>query len=427
MSPDASETLPYVVAINLTRRCNLACPHCYLDATERGGRDPLELTQDEVCDLLDQIAELSCETMVVLTGGEPLLRSDLTAIVAHAATLGLMTVLGTNATALTRHQVRQLKTAGLAGVGISIDSLVPKKHDDFRGSVGAWEKSMTAIDVCRREGLAFQIHFSVNDDNADELDAMIAFARDAGALALNVFFLVCTGRGETYTKISVETYDRVMAQLVKAAHQEQDFMIRAKCAPHFKRLALELDPDWPITRKQGYELGGCLAGSHYARITPTGEVTPCPYIEQSSGNVRDIAFRSIWTEGAQFQALRRPKLEGRCGLCEYGEVCGGCRARPLAKYGALMGEDFLCTYQPQGGEVIKARAQETSDMQWQGDAEQRLNRVPGFLRNMVRKRAEDYAKSQGRTVVCVEDLSTLMSQRFGDRLPFRRPDHKKAD
>ena len=408
---------PFLVALNLTRRCNLNCAHCYLDAGTREAGAGDELTTNEVCALLDDIAELSDETMVVLTGGEPLLRPDLEAVAQHGAGLGLMMVLGTNGTALDGKRVGKLLRAGVSGVGISLDSLDPAYHDRFRGRSGAWKKTMAAIDACRRGGLTFQIHFSVTDDNAAELDDMVAFARSAGAMVLNVFFLVCTGRGEEVTNISRETYDDVMRRLTRVAYEEESLMVRAKCAPHFKRMALELDPSWPITLAHGYEAGGCLAGRRYCRVTPNGEVTPCPYIESSAGSVREHDFATIWRQSPLFARLRAPVLEGRCGSCEYAKICGGCRARPLARDGNIMGEDFLCAYQPTGGAVIQPLPYHGRGMCWSAEAEARLKHVPPFVRRMVRRKVEDYVHGEGRGRVRLEDMQEVARRRFGDAGP----------
>ncbi len=412
---------PFLVALNLTRRCNLSCAHCYLDAGTRADGAADEMSTAEVTALLDDIAALGDETMVVLTGGEPLLRPDIEAIARHGAALGLMVVLGSNGTALDGGRVAALLGAGVRGVGISLDSLDPAYHDGFRGWPGAWEKTMAGIDACRQGGLGFQIHFSATEENAAELDDMIAFARSSGALVLNVFFLVCTGRGERFSGISVETYDRVLERVTEAAHDEEGLLVRAKCAPHFRRLAIELDPAWAITPMHGYEAGGCLAGSRYCRVTPEGEVTPCPYIEEPAGSLRETSFAEIWRSSELFARLRQPELGGRCGICEYRRVCGGCRARPAARDGDLMGEDFLCGYQPQGGAVIEPLPLAESGIDWTNEAEKRLQRVPAFLRRMVRRRAEDYVRSEGRLEVEAEDLKTLARRRFGEAGP-PRPD-----
>ncbi len=404
---------PFLVALNLTRRCNLRCAHCYLDAGTRelGGAD--ELGTAEVTALLERIANLSDETLVVLTGGEPLLRRDVLELARHAAGLGLMVVVGTNGTLLDGARVAALQDAGVRALGISLDSLDPAYHDGFRGVAGTWKQTMAGIDACRRAGLMFQIHFSVTDDNADELDDMIAFARSAGASVLNVFFLVCTGRGETVTNISREVYERVLGRVAQAAREEEELLVRARCAPHFKRMALETDPALPVTLLHGYEAGGCLAGTRYCRVTPEGELTPCPYMDASVGSIRERDFVELWRAAPLFARLRAPTLEGRCGACEYAKVCGGCRARPLAKSGNLMGEDFLCGYQPRGGAVIEPMLEPNSSIAWTAEAEARLERVPPFVRRFVRLRAQDYARELGADTVTAEHLHTLARRRFG--------------
>jgi len=409
---------PFLVALNLTRRCNLNCAHCYLDAGTRNGDATGELSTDEVKDVLDDIAAMSDETMVVFTGGEPLLRADLVELVQHASDLGLMAVIGTNGMALNDRRVSALKDAGAQGAGISLDSLNTAAHDAFRGLPGSWVRAMAGIDACRRGDLRFQIHFSVTDDNAHELDAMIAYAKDVGAFVLNIFFLVCTGRGEKVTNISAETYERVMRRVTEAAYKEKDIMIRAKCAPHFKRMAWELDPDWPITTAHGYEAGGCLAGTRYCRVTPDGGVTACPYIEEEVGSVREQDFADIWRHAPQFKALRQPVLEGRCGACEYTKICGGCRARPFARDGELMGEDFLCAYEPGGGPVIEPLGDAMNELRWTPEAEAWLARVPSFVRRFVRQRAEGHVRAQRGTEVTAEVMAEMAST-AGRR--FKRP------
>ncbi|MBE9475588.1 MAG: radical SAM protein [Proteobacteria bacterium] len=408
---------PYLIALNLTERCNLACDHCYLDAKvlKEGATD--ELNTADVKRVLGEIAEVGPEAMVVLTGGEPTLRRDLPELAAHASGLGLMVVVGTNGMSLTPQRIETLQQSGVAGVGISVDSLNPDIHDTFRGRKGAWVKTMQGIDACKDAEMPFQIHFSATDETADEIDDMVAFARDAGAMVLNVFFMVCTGRGEKYSGISPEKYDRVLRHVATAARREKRLMVRAKCAPHFKRIAIEMDPEWPITAAHGYDAGGCIAATRYARITPNGDVTPCPFMENSAGSVKDTSFSEIWHNAPVLNALRAPKLEGRCGACEFQKLCGGCRARPLALTGNMMGEDTLCTYQPQGGAIITPMMPATAALQWDEDAETHIARVPGFVRRMVRRRAEDYVRSEGRDKVTKADLTLLAKRRFGDNGP----------
>lgn len=408
---------PYLVALNLTERCNLACAHCYLDARhlKDGGHD--ELSTADIKRVLGEIACVGPEAMVVLTGGEPTLRPDLPELAKHASGLGLMVVVGTNGMSLTQTRVKTLQAAGVAGMGISVDSLDPDVHDAFRGLKGAWARTMDGIDACKDAGMPFQIHFSATEETAGEIDDMVAFARDAGAMVLNVFFMVCTGRGEKYSGISAEKYDQVLRRVATAARDEKRLMVRAKCAPHFKRIAIEMDPNWPITAAHGYDAGGCIAATRYARVTPNGDVTPCPYMENSAGSLKEQSFQDIWNNAPVLNALRAPKLEGRCGVCEYQKLCGGCRARPLAASGNMMGEDSLCSYQPRGGAVITPMMPDSGAMRWTQDAETHIARVPGFVRRMVRRRAEDHVREQGRSEVTKDDLTELARRRFGDAGP----------
>ena len=409
----------FLLAVNLTKRCNLACAHCYMDAEtlKHGGHD--ELTTAEVRNLLTEIAGRSTETMVVLTGGEPLMRPDLEELLQHGSGLGLSMVVGTNGVALTDRRVQSLKAAGAMGAGISVDSLDPQKHDDFRGLPGAWEKTLNGIEACKRHGLPFQIHFSVTESNADEVPGMIDFARAAGARVLNVFFLICTGRGESMSDISPMTYEQVLTQLVEAQERSQDMLIRARCAPHYKRIAYQRNPDSTLTRAAGYEGGGCLAGINYCRITPQGGVTACPYIPDEGGSIRTSKFWDIWDQSHTFQELRNPALTGKCGNCEFQKLCGGCRARPLAMGGSLMDTDPWCVHMPNGSPVIQPLVEQPKNLTWSQEAEKRLARVPSFLRKMVKKRAESYAQEQGLHVVTEEHLATLAAKRFGSSGPSR--------
>ncbi|MCU7935312.1 MAG: radical SAM protein [Candidatus Thiodiazotropha sp. (ex Dulcina madagascariensis)] len=412
----------FLLAVNLTRRCNLACSHCYMDADTRQGGGSDELCTDEVGQLLNEIAARSNETMVVLTGGEPLLRRDLEQLVAHGSGLGLSMVVGTNGVLLNEDRVTTLKQAGVMGIGISLDSLDPQSHDTFRGCPGSWEKTLAGMDHCRKHNLPFQVHFSVTEQNAHEVESMIDFAKVVGAHVLNIFFLVCTGRGESMSDITPARYEQVLSQLVQAQEQTTDLIVRARCAPHFKRVAYQANPESTMTRAQGYEGGGCLAGIHYCRITPEGGVTACPYIPDEAGSIREHAFWDIWDQTPTFELLRHPELQGKCGKCEFQRLCGGCRARPLAMGGALMDADPWCGHYPSGRPVIEPLSDNPDTLViWSPEAEQRLSRVPGFLRKMVRKRAESYVSELGESVITTEHMATLAAKRFGDEFPGNRP------
>jgi len=410
----------FLLAINLTRRCNLNCSHCYLDAETLQQGSEGELSTGEVTQLLDQIAARSTDTMVVLTGGEPLIRKDLEQLVRHGSQLGLSIVIGTNGVLLTEQRVQSLKAAGAMGAGISVDSLDPGFHDQFRGCPGSWEKTLAGMDACRKHELPFQVHFSITEGNAEELEGMVDFTKSVGAHLLNIFFLVCTGRGEKMSDITPQRYEAALNQIIAAQQKYPDLMIRARCAPHYKRIAYQNDPSSPVTRAEGYEGGGCIAGTHYCRITPEGGVTACPYIPDEEGNIRQQPFLDIWDNAPTFEQLRNPTLGGKCGQCEYQILCGGCRARPKALGESLMDTDPWCSYYPQQGAIIQPLdSSQQREIEWSPEAQKRLKRVPGFLRKMVKKRAEKHVLEQGLDAVTSEVLTELSSKRFGENMPKR--------
>lgn len=411
-----------ILAINLTRRCNLACSHCYLDADTLNSPSANELSTQDVKDLLTQIANQHNETMIVLTGGEPLIRKDLEDICQHGKSLGLMIVIGSNATLLTERRVISLKQSGAMGIGISIDSLDPDVHDNFRGLPGSWAKAMQGIEHCRKHQFDFQIHFSITDINHHEIDNIINFAQSSGARVINFFFIVCTGRAESVSQISDVNYEASLKKIIQVQKKYPDLIIRPRCAPYFKRVAWTMDPDSALNHISGQEGDGCIAGIHYCRITPEGDVTACPYIEQSVGNIKEQKFDSLWQNSDDFQLLREPKLKGKCGACEFQKLCGGCRARPLALGKSIMDEDESCHYLPQSNHVIEPIVDFPNlSLVWTEDAKTKLARIPGFIRAMVKKRTESYVSDLGEQTVTTEHMQQLSAKRFGNNLPWKRP------
>lgn len=413
------EFKPFLVALNLTKRCNLKCAHCYLDATTKAGGTSDELTTEECYRLIGQIAEVNRGCLLVITGGEPLTRPDILDIARHAVSLGFMVVFGTNGMLINDRMAKQLVEIGVMGVGISIDSLDRHKHDTFRGLTGAWEGALAGIEACKRNGLQFQVHFSAQPMNYQELPDVIEWAHQLGAKVLNVFFMVCTGRGEELTDITPTQYEEVLGYLVDCQDKYTDMLVRARCAPHFKRLAYEKDPNSPITKARGYMGGGCLAGTNYARVTPNGELTPCPYMPLSAGNIREKSFVDLWENSDIFESFRYPHLKGKCGDCEYSEICGGCRARPYVDHGDWLDEDPWCLYTPKGGEKVRVafNTPEDSDAVWDEAAQARLSRIPYFLRAMVKKGVERHARERGIPAITVELMEELRRKRFGNEAP----------
>jgi len=329
-----------IISWNVTNGCNMFCDHCYRDAASKFED---ELNTEEGKALLDEIAKAGFKIMI-FSGGEPLMRPDIVELVKHATSLGLRPVFGTNGTLITPELARQLKEAGTMGVGISLDSLDPKKHDDFRRFPGAWEGAVRGIKNCKDAGLPFQIHTTVMDWNYDEVLKITDFAVELGAVAHHFFFLVPTGRAVSIEEESLkaEQYEAILTDIMKK-QQEVDIELKPTCAPQFMRIAKEMGMDLRFGR-------GCLAGTHYCIIGPKGLVQPCAYLNMNLGDVRETPFSEIWKNSPVLNELRTLKYTGGCGSCKYKVACGGCRAR-AAFYndGDYMAEEPWCLYHGRKG------------------------------------------------------------------------------
>ncbi|MGH7404893.1 MAG: radical SAM protein, partial [Candidatus Methylomirabilales bacterium] len=290
---------PYTISWNLTQRCNQRCAHCYLSAFP-GASAAEELSTEECFRVVDEIAEVNPDVLLILTGGEPLLRTDLFDLGGYAADKGFTVVLGTNGFLLKQQHAKAMRQSGIQGASISLDSTDPARHDAFRRLPGAWRGAIQATEVLRAEGLPFSLHMSVIEWNVEEIPAMIDLARDLGARVLNLFFLVRTGRGEGLVDITPAQYERILTDVARAQGVGSDdgsaddpwgaavgrageMLIRAKCAPFFRRILYELDPASPLLKN--FSEGSCPAGRHYCRIMPDGDVTACPYMPVVAGNL----------------------------------------------------------------------------------------------------------------------------------------------
>ncbi|MBF0321079.1 MAG: radical SAM protein [Nitrospirae bacterium] len=393
------EYTPYIVSWNITKRCNLTCGHCYMDA---GLPEEPELPTNECMSLIDSLAAMNKDMMLIITGGEPMIRTDIYELIGHAAAAGFITVLGTNGTLIDSESVKRLKDAGLRGAGISIDSPGPSEHDSFRGSGGAWARSIAALKLLRDVGIETQLDVTVMDSNCADLERFIELGVELGAKAVNFFFLVCTGRAMK-TLISTANYDSALKKIVDFSKSEKRLMARARCAPHIYRIMHEGGAHiQPGSR-------GCLAGRSYMRVDPYGGVTACPYMPDTLGSVKSTPIAEIWNNSQKLATLREGRYEGRCGHCEYTEVCGGCRARALAEKGGFMDEDPLCTYEPAHGAktLVVDTGEIKSDLQWEDAAKERIKAVPAFVRKMVIGAIEKAAREKGATVITTELLDEV--------------------
>lgn len=395
--------------------------HCYIDARAKAkGTD--ELSPEESINLLHELAKVNSEAVLILTGGEPLLRPDIFNLIRKSISLGFWTVLGSHGGLLDERIANELAEAGLKGIGVSLDSLNPEKHDQFRGIPKSFEKTTKAIGVIQEKKIPFLIEMTVTKQNSGELAEMAHFALEKKASALNVFFLVPTGRGAGLTDLTPLQYEETLQELAKLQEKYAGrLLINAKCAPHYRRVLYELFPTSPFVRT--FQGGGCPAGTYYCRITPEGDVTPCPYMPLPVGNVRKDSFQEIWMGAPIFQRLREANLGGRCGQCEFHELCGGCRCRAYAVTGDYLAEDPSCTYVPgkYKGKSIPVAPEhlygisETGTLTWSTDALERLKKIPFFARGMVKRALESKANSDGITLITEEymvETRAKMSERF---------------
>jgi radical SAM protein with 4Fe4S-binding SPASM domain len=353
-TPKSEKYVPLVVSWNLTRKCNLKCPHCYINATTQELKN--ELTTEESKNLIDQICEVS-RPLLILSGGEPLLRPDVYELVRYGASKGLKMGLGSNGSLIDATAAKRLKNAGIETVSISLDSHIPEQHDEFRGVRGSWEKAVGAIKALQENGVLVQVNTTLTQQNYDQIDDIMSLAENLGVENFHLFFLVPTGRGVKMADISPAKYEN-MIKTTFAKVAKHKLNVRPSCAPQFMRIAKDMGLD------MSRWIRGCLAGLYYCRVYPNGDITPCPYLPIKLGNIREKSFKEIWFNSDMFKTLRNfDALKGKCGICEHRAVCGGCRARayglssdfidycgdlhePAELKGDYLTEDPWCVYQP---------------------------------------------------------------------------------
>ena len=427
--------LPHVVAWNLTRRCNLACSHCYIAAGSWHAADA-ELPTDECRRIAEEILSVNPRPLVILSGGEPLLRDDLEDLALHLSERGATVVVGTNGTRLTSRRIDSLKRAGVKGVAVSVDSLDPLYHDRFRHGDGALEDTLAAVERLAARRLDFIVQTTVTRGNREEIPAIADWAAGKGAVAFNVYFLVQTGRAEGMRGLSPEENEATLADLVSLERRYRGrMMVRSKCMPQIMRHVHREATDSPL---MAYATR-CPCGVQYCRITPEGRVTPCPYLPVEAGDLSRQSFAEVWADSPVFARLRSGELGGKCGRCEYREVCGGCRARAYADTGDILAADDSCAYEPDGrlepvrfagltygsdeagnGAWGSARGPAES-LPWSPGARERFDRVPSFVRAVVAARVERFARERGYDEIdeaVLEEVRGQMPVDFSRRKPF---------
>jgi heme b synthase len=351
-----------MVAWEVTRSCNLACVHCRASAL--CGPYSGELDTAGCKKLLDEIAAFS-KPVVILTGGEPLLRPDIFEIADYGNRKGLRMVMATNGTLVTEEIARKLVDVGIMRVSISIDGLNAESHDAFRKVPGAFAGTMVGIEAMKKAGLEFQINTTITKANLDQIKGIFDLTVSLGAVAHHIFLLVPTGRGKDMAdqEIAPADYEKTLNWFYEESLRSP-IQLKATCAPHYFRIYHQRkgpaqEAAKPVVRDTGKDahrpgMGalhamtrGCMGGSSFCFISHTGQVQPCGYLELDCGQTKEKGFEDIWLNSSIFNNLRDLNLyEGKCGRCEFTRVCGGCRARAYEITGNYLAEEPYCIYEP---------------------------------------------------------------------------------
>ncbi|WP_435118512.1 TIGR04053 family radical SAM/SPASM domain-containing protein [Halolamina sp. C58] len=351
MRPSTIDTSqrPFVLVWELTQACELACKHCRAEAQPQ--RHPDELTTEEGKQLLDEASEFGENQLVVLSGGDPLYRDDTFELIEHGVEQGLQMTLTPSGTAsLTPDRIQELADSGLRRLALSIDGATPAAHDGFRKEEGSFRQTVEAARAANEAGLPLQINTTVCAETVEQLPQLRELVDDLGAVLWSVFFLVPVGRGQVLDPVSPERADRVMEWLTEV-NDEADFGIKTTEAPHYRRVAIQQRrsaTDKPDSDAIGRRTG-ITAGDGFAFVSHTGELYPSGFLPEPAGNVRTDSLVDLYRDSPLFEKLRDPDaLSGKCGACEFRNVCGGSRSRAYATTGDPLESDPLCPYVPEG-------------------------------------------------------------------------------
>lgn len=334
---------PLLIFWEITRACALACKHCR--ATAQPKAHPDELTHDEALALIDQLAALK-PPMLVLTGGDPMMRRDLPELIKAAADKGLNVALSPAATARLAHtDFHQLKNAGVNSMSLSLDGATQATHDSFRGVSDTFARTLDAAKRAKEAGLHLQINTTITKSTLSEFDAFVELMKDIRPDMWSVFLLVPTGRAAMDEMPTAEQVEEIWKKLADVSMQI-GFGVKTTEGHHFRRMTMQ------EARRQGVKQARTALptrdGKGIMFISHTGDIQPSGFLPITAGNVRQDDVADIYRNHPLFTKLRDDNaLTGKCGKCEYRSVCGGSRSRAYAVYGDAFAEDPLCCYQPQ--------------------------------------------------------------------------------
>jgi radical SAM protein len=345
---------PLMFYYEVTQACDLVCKHCRASAQENAHPDELSTEQSQA--LIDQVASFPRQPVLVTTGGDPLKRADLFELIRYATAAGLQVALTPSATPLATYEAfRDAKEAGVRRLGISLDGPDAQTHDAFRGWEGSFERTLQMLENARRLELGVQINTTITRRNYQQIDEMADLLATRGIAMWSVFFLVPVGRGVEEQRISPEEYELVFSHLWKHA-RNQPYGVKTTEAPHYRRFVLEQGGDPLAHSKTGAMPArgvghraplGVGDGKGVMFVSHTGEIYPAGFLPLVCGRFPEQSVVDVYQNHPTFRALREPDdFKGRCGICEYREVCGGSRSRAFALTGDPLESDPDCAYVP---------------------------------------------------------------------------------
>lgn len=360
MNSPTEKYSPRLIAWEVTRRCYLSCKHCRAAACDKSYQG--EFSTDEIRATLENIASFA-KPIIILTGGEPMMRDDIYDIASFGDSLGLRMVMAPCGRLVTAETVTKMKEAGIRRISLSIDGRDAASHDAFRGLAGSFADAINAAKLAKDGGMPFQINTTVTKANVGQLADILQLSKDLGAVSFHPFLLVPTGRGKNLTglELSPREYEETLAA-VHEMSRAADIHVKPTCAPHYFRISKQRG-DKPTLQSEHHRHGGhghpggldsatrgCLGGTGFAFISHTGSVQICGFLDVPCGDVREANydFAEIWNTSSVFRKMRdRTTYKGKCGICGYHDLCGGCRARAYAMTGDYMKPEPYCIYMPQ--------------------------------------------------------------------------------
>jgi len=362
---------PKIIAFEVTNRCRFNCLHCRANAVAAKS-DQQELTTEQCKKILGSVSKFckGVQPMIILTGGEPMERGDIYELIRHGRKLGLRMVLATCGYLINEDSIDELRKAGVSALSFSIDGSSAETHDRFRGTVGAFDIAVRAAKVAHKAGMRFQINTTISKINIDEIAGIVELTKRLGAYCFNAFILVPTGRGRRLADeiLSPVQYEVLLNELLNLK-LESKIEVRVTCGPSFVRVWRQAkealrekkpgDSDEQSLKSGDKktkmddiesisgEPKGCMGGRGFGFISWRGDVQTCGFLDISAGNLVENGFNfgRIWRESKFLNEIRDvAAYKGRCGVCEYVNVCGGCRARAYATTGDYLAEDPVCEF-----------------------------------------------------------------------------------